>query len=166
MSEEYKTIKYNGTEVRCYKEGYIALYHEKSGSRPAGWFKTFGNISDRGYMRLRIGPSIVGVHKLINLAFNKDTYKDGLVTDHINRITSDNRAENLRWVTLSDNTKNSDYQDDLIMHRKGGKNITVLKPNGKTSSRMVSNEDYENMKDLKMNERYDYLVAHQIKRLH
>lgn len=166
MVEEYKEIVYNGTTIRCYREGYISLYLEKAGSRPSGWFKTFGTISDQGYMRVRIGLTVVGVHKLINLAFNGETFKDGLVTDHINRIKNDNRVENLRWVTTAENIANCEYQDTLTMHRREGKNITILKPNGKTSSRLVPLADFEKMKCLKLSDRYEYIKKNGIECLH
>lgn len=166
MSEEYKTIKFSGTEVRCYREGYIALYKEETDSIPAGWYKTFGSPGWRGYMFIRIGTNTVAVHRLINLAFNADSYKKDYVTDHINRVKNDNRAENLRWVTLSENAKNSDYQDSLRVYRETNKTITVMKPNGKTSSRSVSKELFDILEKMSMSDRYKYIVDNQIKPLH
>lgn len=44
------------------------------------------------------------VHRLVAMAF-VDGYQPHLTVNHINGIKTDNRACNLEWVTLSENTK-------------------------------------------------------------
>ena len=44
------------------------------------------------------------IHKLVAKTFIKNN--DKKYVDHINRIRNDNRLENLRWVTCSENNKN------------------------------------------------------------
>lgn len=44
------------------------------------------------------------VHRLVGRAFVPG-YKDGLTINHINGVKTDNRPENLEWVTLAQNTK-------------------------------------------------------------
>lgn len=48
----------------------------------------------------------VKVHRLVGKYF-VDGYQDGLELDHINRDRYDNRADNLRWVTHSQNLRNT-----------------------------------------------------------
>ena len=45
------------------------------------------------------------VHRLIALAFIPNPHNKPFI-DHINRIRDDNRIENLRWVTSTENNKN------------------------------------------------------------
>lgn len=60
----------------------------------------------RGYRGIRLGVSHrFYIHQLVAAAF-LPIKGEGQQLDHINRIRSDNRAENLRWVTPSENMKN------------------------------------------------------------
>ncbi len=43
------------------------------------------------------------VHRLVCRAFHGDPPREGMVVDHINGVTTDNRAENLRWLTNREN---------------------------------------------------------------
>ena len=45
------------------------------------------------------------IHRLVALTFIKNTEGKGFV-DHINTIRTDNRVENLRWVTRLENNRN------------------------------------------------------------
>ena len=71
-------------------------------------------LGSKGYVKVRLyGGSHsdyinIGVHRLVALEFQDicGEYKDGLQVDHINTIRDDNRAENLRWVTPTENRLN------------------------------------------------------------
>lgn len=58
------------------------------------------------------------VHRLVASCFiyNKDATKNQI--DHINGVKHDNRAENLEWVTNSENQKRA-IELGLVKHRKG-----------------------------------------------
>ena len=63
------------------------------------------------------------IHRLIALHFiaNPENKRE---VDHINRIRSDNRIENLRWVTSSENNQNQGIQKN---NKTGIKNISYEK---------------------------------------
>ena len=60
----------------------------------------------KGYYILKIKGKVYGVHRLIALAFIPNP--DNLETvDHVNEIKTDNRPENLRWMTREENNSRS-----------------------------------------------------------
>ena len=74
-----------------------------------------------GYMRVKLSKDgkqkNFYVHRLIALTFipNPDNKK---CIDHINRIRDDNRIENLRWATHSENNQNrSDNNEDIHIYK-------------------------------------------------
>jgi hypothetical protein len=58
-----------------------------------------------GYGRTFINGKIIKTHKIIAMCFLPNPNNYGEI-DHINGIRSDNRVENLRWTTRSENSKN------------------------------------------------------------
>lgn len=67
-------------------------------------------ISCNGYYRVQLwkdgAMKYCRVHRLVGFAFLADSYFEGAVIDHVNTIKTDNRAENLRWVTQKENLNN------------------------------------------------------------
>lgn len=63
-----------------------------------------GTISGRGYLTARVNKVKVYLHRLVWVYHNGDTE---LCIDHINGIKSDNRIENLRTCTYSQNSANT-----------------------------------------------------------
>jgi len=63
------------------------------------------HINKRGYVRCLLNQKNYPKHRLIALQFIKRP-TDNTEVDHINRNRSDNRIENLRWISHSENNKN------------------------------------------------------------
>ena len=62
-----------------------------------------------GYIRVYINCKRVEKHRLLALQFIENDSPDTKIqVDHINRVKTDNRIENLRWVTRSENMRNQD----------------------------------------------------------
>ena len=70
-----------------------------------------------GYIRCYLNQKFWNKHRIIALQFipNPNNQRE---IDHINRIRTDNRIENLRWVSPSDNQKNksscNNYQYNYV----------------------------------------------------
>lgn len=64
----------------------------------------------RGYMVIGVTmggrKTTVGVHRLVAMEYC-DGYSDGMQVNHKNGIKHDNRAENLEWVTPTQNMKHA-----------------------------------------------------------
>ncbi|AUT00354.1 hypothetical protein CLI64_08120 [Nostoc sp. CENA543] len=77
---------------------------------------------ERGYLKVTLYNKHHSkqwkVHQLVLLAFVGERPKQ-LVTDHINRVKTDNRLANLRYVSRSENARNTDrYLYKQITHKK------------------------------------------------
>lgn len=64
-----------------------------------------GSKNDRGYIRVEFNHKAFAVHRLIWTLFNGEI-PEKMEIDHINRITDDNRIENLRCVSHKINMRN------------------------------------------------------------
>ena len=78
--------------------------------------------NDDGYMRVGLckdgKEKRFSIHRLIALAFIPNPLNKPCI-DHINRIRDDNRIENLRWVTYSENSQNrTDNNEDIYIAKK------------------------------------------------
>lgn len=65
----------------------------------------------RKYLRVSINRRGYSVHRLVAETFIPQPFGKVFV-DHINRNPRDNRRINLRWVTASENAKNTDKYDN------------------------------------------------------
>ena len=79
-----------------------------------------GHISIGGYRRISLTRNYKtinkSIHRLVLQSFLGN--KEGLVVNHKNGIKTDNRLENLEWVTISENTQHS-FDMGLQVNKKG-----------------------------------------------
>ena len=84
-----------------------------------------GRLNKHGYLQFNLRVDNKGsnkdIHRLVASHYipNPDNKPQ---VDHINRIRTDNRVENLRWVTLSENQLNTGIRKD---NKTGVKNIVI-----------------------------------------
>lgn len=81
-----------------------------------------------GYHQIKIDGKNFLIHRLLYAKYHNIKIPDNLVIDHINRIKTDNRIENLRLVTKSQNNQNTSKQ---MNNTSGYKNIGWFKYNKK-----------------------------------
>lgn len=102
-------------EVWCDIRGYEGLYQVSNLGkvRSLNWRNT-GTVRElclkphnRGYLQIELANNGVKktfmVHRLVALHFIPG-FQDGFVVNHINENKIDNRADNLEWVSQSENT--------------------------------------------------------------
>lgn len=98
MQEQWKTIDVRGYRTGVSSEGRV---QNDSGKTLTPW------IDKRGYYMVAIQKAGVrkkfSMHRLIGTAFCPG-YAEGLSIDQVNGIKTDNRVENLEWVSLAENT--------------------------------------------------------------
>lgn len=68
------------------------------------------------------------LHRLVNFAFNGESYSPDLQTDHIDNDKGNNHASNLRWITQPENVRKSNRRLFLLYleDSEGNKNIIEI----------------------------------------
>ena len=106
--EDYRIITLNDNTIKCFRDGRIFTLSKKC-KKYEKWNERINKPTTHGYIQIRIGVRYYKAHRLIMMAFVGDSDKD---VDHINRIKTDNRFENLRYCTPSENQLNRDCVDN------------------------------------------------------
>jgi uncharacterized C2H2 Zn-finger protein len=122
------------TQLKCYENGNIERLHKRYNY----WREVKGsNMS--GYLMLGIECKGYYCHRIIYKAFNPEwDLHSPLEIDHINRIKTDNRIENLRLVTPQQNQFNKNAKG-YTRHRN--KYQGQIKVNDKRLTKQFATED-------------------------
>lgn len=91
-----------------------------------------GHLDPRGYWSVMLNKKIRKCHRVI-LTLLYGEIPIGMVTDHINRNTSDNSLSNLRLVSISINSKN------LSFAKNNTSGVTGITFNGPTLAKPHNN---------------------------
>ena len=88
----------------------------------------YGHLTPTGYRKIRIRGIEQMVHRVVMITFNPIENYQNYTVDHINGIRSDNRLENLKWVSLKENIS-------LMMIKRADLNREL--------TRIIQNHGYE-----------------------
>ena len=135
--EDYRVMVFNDTTIKVFRDGRIHSLFQYKDDREKWRVKAF-RLSRDGYPRVWIGPKKNHkdhfVHNIITLCYLGEK-PQGYQTDHINSIKTDNRLENLQYITQQQNcqkrktkngrnvkgynlTKNGTYQASINVDTK------------------------------------------------
>ena len=109
MKNAYKIVNYNNKEyivANTNKNKPFIFDKDKLDILPGVTY----SINSLGYVTCKLESSTLLHHLITNYKFNGELY-----VDHINRITNDNRASNLRLITQSEQNKNQSKQKRSII---------------------------------------------------
>lgn len=128
-----KIIEVNGVELTCYEDGSI----EKIDGRSGKSVRAMGTPSSDGYRNMGIKRRMMQVHRLVATAWMGEI-GEGLTVDHINGVKHDNRIENLRIVSRTQNmrgfqakrTSTSSRYRGVRAERKSSKWIASIRVDG------------------------------------
>ena len=108
--DDYRIINFANTTIKCFRDGRIfTLCKNTSKYGKKGEWVERTNTPKKRYIEINIGGKNYYAHRLIMMAFVGESDQD---VDHINRIKTDNRFENLRYCTRCENNLNKDCVDN------------------------------------------------------
>ena len=103
--EDYRVMVLNDTTIKVFRNGRIHTLFQYKDGRERWRDRAF--VLNRGYPCVKIGPIKnkrvnYPVHNVIALCYLGEK-PQGYQTDHINSIKTDNRVENLQYITPQQN---------------------------------------------------------------
>ena len=94
-------------------EGYSVSNYGRIRHNFSDHYRIIGGSKHRdGYIFVTLRGKQVPLHRIVALAFHSDKYREGLVVNHIDGNKQNNFANNLEWMTQSDNVRHS-YENNL-----------------------------------------------------
>jgi hypothetical protein len=118
----------NWKDILYYKDGKLFRYESNNGKFEVGW------VNSSGYMQFEYKRKNYMVHRIIWELFNEALKKEEQI-DHIDRNPLNNRIENLRIATQSQNQINSEKPANNTTGYKG----VLSTPSGKFQARLGHN---------------------------
>ena len=101
---------------------------------------------DEGYKRLTLyhnnKPKTLNIHRLVCEAFLENT-NNLPIADHIDRDTLNNRLDNLRWVSISQNSRNIEKRGHIRKSNKNSWRVMITTNNFKIDKSFKSFEEAE-----------------------
>jgi len=106
--EDYRVMVLNDTTMKVFRDGRIHTLFKRKNGRERWRVRAF-NLTQDGYPRVFVGSNKNHkhylVHNVIALCYLGEK-PEGYQTDHINSIKTDNRLENLQYITQQQNIQN------------------------------------------------------------
>ena len=127
--EDFKFFTFKGNDLKVFRDGRIEYLDKRSKSKV---WKDKKLSNHNGYLRTRIDEKKVLVHTIIALCYLGEK-PDDKVIDHINSIKTDNRVENLQYITQNENI--------MKISTRNGNPIKGIdkRPNGRFTVRTMIN---------------------------
>jgi len=151
-------------ELNDFPDYFVDMYGNIFSDKFGKMRKLKPRLNSRGYFRVCLRKNgkqyTKPVHRLVTQTFLPNPENKPCV-DHINRNCTDNRLENLRWVTRSENSRNYTKRSDntsgimgVYFHK--AVNMWVAQwcdDNGIRTSKAFSTNKHQNAKQLAINHR-------------
>lgn len=118
------------SDIFYYRDG--KLYNKVTRGDKAKKDTEAGTVNNHGYRRVKIQGRLYFAHRIIWAIHNGDI-PEGLEIDHVNHDRTDNRINNLRLVTPSENQRN---QSIRIKSRSGVTGVGWKEANNKWQARI------------------------------
>lgn len=112
----------------CPLTGVIKLIKPRANLDKKNLGKELGSITDKGYLSIGFKGKYYLAHRLAWFLYYGDWPKNQI--DHINRIKTDNRIENLREVSNRINSHNKPVFNGAFFQRSAGKWRAQIRING------------------------------------